>query len=96
MMKLHDAILANRAELGRLLTLELGKPLAIGMLAEQVAFPPGVLNIVTGSAAKIAAEMRENPLLRKITFTDSTADGIDDYTTLTYACIGGLGCTLAQ
>ena len=163
MMKLHDAILANKAELGRLLTLEMGKPLAeavgevtlgaayirwfaeearriygdvipspwknrrllavrepvgvvgaitpwnfpnsmiarklgaalaagctmvvkpatqtpysalaIGVLAEQVGFPPGVVNIVTGAAAEIAAEMCENPLLRKITFTGSTPVG---------------------
>ncbi|MFV3126551.1 NAD-dependent succinate-semialdehyde dehydrogenase [Niveispirillum sp. KHB5.9] len=163
MMKLHDAILANKAELGRLLTLEMGKPLAeavgevtlgaayirwfaeearrvygdvipspwknrrllavrepvgvvgaitpwnfpnsmiarklgaalaagctmvvkpasqtpysalaVGVLAEQVGFPPGVLNIVTGSASEIAAEMCENPLLRKITFTGSTRVG---------------------
>ncbi|MFV3075899.1 NAD-dependent succinate-semialdehyde dehydrogenase [Niveispirillum fermenti] len=163
MMKLHDAILDNRADLARLLTLEMGKPLAeaagevtlgaayirwfaeearriygdvipspwkgrrllavrepvgvvgaitpwnfpnsmiarkmgaalaagctlvvkpatqtpysalaIAALAEQVGFPPGVLNVVTGSAAEIAQEMCENPLLRKITFTGSTAVG---------------------
>ncbi len=163
MMKLHDAILANRADLARLLTLEMGKPLAeaagevtlgaayirwfaeearrvygdvipspwkgrrllavrepvgvvgaitpwnfpnsmiarkmgaalaagctmvvkpatqtpysalaVAALAEQVGFPAGVLNVVTGSAAQIAAEMCENPLLRKITFTGSTAVG---------------------
>ena len=49
--------------------------LAIGALAEQVGFPAGVINVVTGSAADIAAEMCENPALRKITFTGSTQVG---------------------
>jgi succinate-semialdehyde dehydrogenase/glutarate-semialdehyde dehydrogenase len=49
--------------------------LAIGALAEKVGFPRGVVNVLTGSAADIAAEMCENPLLRKITFTGSTEVG---------------------
>ena len=49
--------------------------LAIGALAEQVGFPAGVINVITGSAADIAAEMCENPALRKITFTGSTQVG---------------------
>ncbi|MCA1241188.1 NAD-dependent succinate-semialdehyde dehydrogenase [Stappia stellulata] len=49
--------------------------LAIGALAEKVGFPRGVVNVLTGSAAEIAAEMCENPLLRKITFTGSTEVG---------------------
>ena len=49
--------------------------LAIGALAEQVGFPAGVINVITGSAADIAAEMCENPALRKITFTGSTEVG---------------------
>ena len=49
--------------------------LAFGVLAEQVGIPAGVINIITGKAAEIAAEMCENPALRKITFTGSTAVG---------------------
>ncbi len=49
--------------------------LAFGVLAEQVGIPAGVVNIVTGKASEIAAEMCENPALRKITFTGSTEVG---------------------
>jgi succinate-semialdehyde dehydrogenase/glutarate-semialdehyde dehydrogenase len=49
--------------------------LAIGVLAEEAGFPAGVINILTGSASEIAAEMCENPKLRKISFTGSTEVG---------------------
>lgn len=49
--------------------------LAYGDLAIEAGVPPGVINIVTGAASEIAAEMCENPVLRKITFTGSTAVG---------------------
>ncbi len=49
--------------------------LAYGDLAKEAGVPPGVVNIVTGRASDIAAEMCENPKLRKITFTGSTAVG---------------------
>lgn len=49
--------------------------LAWGVLAEQVGIPPGVLNIVTGSAREIGGELTANPLVRKLTFTGSTAVG---------------------
>jgi succinate-semialdehyde dehydrogenase/glutarate-semialdehyde dehydrogenase len=49
--------------------------LAVADLAAQAGFPPGVINVITGSAAAIAQEMCENPRLRKITFTGSTAVG---------------------
>jgi succinate-semialdehyde dehydrogenase/glutarate-semialdehyde dehydrogenase len=49
--------------------------LAIGVLAEEAGFPKGVINIVTGTAGEIAAEMCENPKLRKISFTGSTEVG---------------------
>ena len=49
--------------------------LAFGDLALEVGLPAGVLNVVTGGAADIAAEMCENPRLRKITFTGSTGVG---------------------
>jgi succinate-semialdehyde dehydrogenase/glutarate-semialdehyde dehydrogenase len=49
--------------------------LAIGLLAQEAGIPKGVINILTGSAGEIAAEMCENPKLRKITFTGSTEVG---------------------
>ncbi len=49
--------------------------LVYGDLATEAGAPPGVINIITGKASEIAAEMCENPKLRKITFTGSTAVG---------------------
>jgi succinate-semialdehyde dehydrogenase/glutarate-semialdehyde dehydrogenase len=49
--------------------------LAWGALCEEAGIPPGVVNIVTGSAREIGLEMTENPLVRKITFTGSTEVG---------------------
>lgn len=49
--------------------------LAWGALAEEVGFPAGVVNIVTGSAGEIGDEMCANPLVRKLTFTGSTEVG---------------------
>ncbi len=49
--------------------------LAYGDLAVDAGAPPGVVNILTGTASEIAGEMCENPKLRKITFTGSTQIG---------------------
>jgi len=49
--------------------------LAFAIMAEKVGFPSGVINILTGDAPQIGAEMCENPNLRKITFTGSTRVG---------------------
>lgn len=49
--------------------------LIYGVLASEVGFPDGVINILTGTASEIGAEMCENPKLRQITFTGSTAVG---------------------
>ena len=50
--------------------------LALAALAERAGIPPGVFNIVTGSdAAAIGAELSGHPLVRKLTFTGSTAVG---------------------
>lgn len=49
--------------------------LAFGVLGEEAGLPPGALNVLTGSAAEIAAEMCEHSKLRKITFTGSTYVG---------------------
>jgi succinate-semialdehyde dehydrogenase/glutarate-semialdehyde dehydrogenase len=49
--------------------------LAWGALAEKAGIPPGVVNIVTGKASEIGAELTSNPTVRKITFTGSTETG---------------------
>ena len=53
-------------------------PLCAVMFAEaveQAGVPPGVFQLVAGRAAEIAAELLENPICRKITFTGSTEVG---------------------
>jgi succinate-semialdehyde dehydrogenase / glutarate-semialdehyde dehydrogenase len=49
--------------------------LAWGALCEEVGFPKGTVNVVTGSAGEIGDELCSNPLVRKITFTGSTEVG---------------------
>jgi succinate-semialdehyde dehydrogenase/glutarate-semialdehyde dehydrogenase len=49
--------------------------LALGELAIRAGIPKGVLNIVTGSARAIGAEITSNPIVRKVTFTGSTEVG---------------------
>ena len=49
--------------------------LALAELAERAGIPAGVLNIVTGSARDIGAEVTANPIVRKLSFTGSTEVG---------------------
>ncbi|MBF9048834.1 aldehyde dehydrogenase family protein [Roseobacter sp. HKCCD9010] len=49
--------------------------LAWAALAEEVGFPAGTVNILTGSARAIAGAMMARPEVRKITFTGSTEVG---------------------
>jgi succinate-semialdehyde dehydrogenase / glutarate-semialdehyde dehydrogenase len=49
--------------------------LALTVLAEQAGFPKGVINMVTGDAEAIGKEMTSNALVRKLSFTGSTAVG---------------------
>lgn len=49
--------------------------LALAVLAEEAGIPPGVFNVVTGVPEKIGGELTSNPLVRKISFTGSTAVG---------------------
>ena len=49
--------------------------LAWGALCEMAGIPPGVVNVLTGSASAIGGELTSNPLVRKITFTGSTPVG---------------------
>jgi succinate-semialdehyde dehydrogenase/glutarate-semialdehyde dehydrogenase len=49
--------------------------LALAELAERAGVPPGVFNVITGSAADIGGELTSNPLVRKLSFTGSTEVG---------------------
>jgi len=49
--------------------------LALAELAERAGIPKGVLNIITGDAQPIGKEMTESPIVRKLSFTGSTAIG---------------------
>jgi acyl-CoA reductase-like NAD-dependent aldehyde dehydrogenase len=52
--------------------------LALAEVFEAAGFPPGVVNVIThaaGEAAPIGDELMENPLVRRIGFTGSTATG---------------------
>jgi succinate-semialdehyde dehydrogenase/glutarate-semialdehyde dehydrogenase len=52
--------------------------LALAELANRAGFPPGVLNVVTGSAVSaplIGGELTTSPVVRKLSFTGSTEVG---------------------
>ena len=49
--------------------------LAMAALAERAGLPPGVCNVLTGEAGPIGGEITANPLVRKLSFTGSTAVG---------------------
>lgn len=44
--------------------------LAMAVLAERAGISPGVINIVTGSASMIAAELTSHSSVRKLSFAD--------------------------
>ncbi|MBZ5556382.1 MAG: NADP-dependent succinate-semialdehyde dehydrogenase [Acidobacteriia bacterium] len=49
--------------------------LALAELAERAGMPKGVLNVITGSATEIGAELTSHPTVRKLSFTGSTEIG---------------------
>ncbi len=49
--------------------------LALAELAERAGFPKGVFNVITGQPQPIGKELTSNPLVRKLSFTGSTATG---------------------
>ncbi len=53
--------------------------LALAVLAQQAGLPEGLFSVITGSAVEIGAEMTSNPIVRKLTFTGSTAVGTELY-----------------
>jgi len=48
---------------------------ALAELAERAGVPKGVLNVITGSATEMGAEITSNPIVRKLSFTGSTEIG---------------------
>ena len=49
--------------------------LAMCVLAERAGIPAGVLSVVTGDSKAIGGELTSNPIVRKLSFTGSTAVG---------------------
>jgi acyl-CoA reductase-like NAD-dependent aldehyde dehydrogenase len=49
--------------------------LLLGELALEAGFPPGVVNVVTGSGREAGAALARHPLVRGITFTGSISTG---------------------
>ncbi|MBV7539160.1 NADP-dependent succinate-semialdehyde dehydrogenase [Duganella sp. sic0402] len=49
--------------------------LALAELAGRAGVPPGVFSVVTGKSKDIGGEMTSNPIVRKLSFTGSTAVG---------------------
>jgi aldehyde dehydrogenase (NAD+)/phenylacetaldehyde dehydrogenase len=49
--------------------------LALGEIAAEVGFPPGVLNVVTGPGASVGQAIVEHPGIDKIAFTGDTSTG---------------------
>lgn len=49
--------------------------LALAELSERAGIPPGVFNVVTGSAAEVGGELTSNTIVRKLSFTGSTEVG---------------------
>jgi aldehyde dehydrogenase (NAD+) len=49
--------------------------LALGELAVEVGFPPGVLNVITGSGATVGQAIVEHPGIDKVAFTGDTSTG---------------------
>jgi aldehyde dehydrogenase (NAD+) len=49
--------------------------LALGRLALEVGFPPGVLNVITGPGSSVGQALVEHPGIAKIAFTGDTSTG---------------------
>lgn len=49
--------------------------LALAALADEAGIPPGIVSVVTGPAGIVGGELCRHPLVRKLTFTGSTATG---------------------
>ncbi len=74
--KAGPALAAGCAFVGRPADLTPLSATALGVLAARAGIPAGVFNVVTSSrASEVGKEFCENPAVRKLTFTGSTAVG---------------------
>lgn len=73
--KLGPALAAGCTVVAKPATVTPYSALAWGVLCEEVGFPSGVVNVVTGSAREIGGAIMESPVVRKVTFTGSTQVG---------------------
>lgn len=73
--KLGPALAAGCTVVAKPATVTPYSALAWGKLCEDVGFPAGVVNIVTGSARAIGGAIMDSPDVRKVTFTGSTEVG---------------------
>jgi succinate-semialdehyde dehydrogenase/glutarate-semialdehyde dehydrogenase len=73
--KLGPALAAGCTVVAKPATVTPYSALAWGKLCEEVGFPAGVVNIVTGSARAIGGAIMSSPDVRKVTFTGSTEVG---------------------
>jgi len=64
-----NTIIVKPSEFASTSALELAK------LVEEVGFPPGVFNVVTGFGAEVGQPLVEHPLIRKVAFTGSERGG---------------------
>lgn len=53
--------------------------IAMAVLAEEAGLPSGLFSVITGDAAQIGGVMTSSPIVRKLTFTGSTAVGAKLY-----------------
>lgn len=73
--KLGPALAAGCTVIAKPATATPYSALAWGVLAQEVGFPDGVVNILTGSAREIGGAIMASPDVRKVTFTGSTEVG---------------------
>lgn len=74
--KLAPALAAGCAMVARPVTETPLSAIALAVLAERAGVPPGLLSVITSTASsEIGKEFTENSLVRKLTFTGSTAVG---------------------
>jgi aldehyde dehydrogenase (NAD+) len=66
-----NTVVLKPASLTPVMALELAR------VCDEVGFPPGVVNIITGPGGEMGAAMTEHPLVDKVAFTGSTEVGRD-------------------
>lgn len=74
--KLGPALVAGNTVVAKPAELTPLSALAIGAIAEDIGFPPGVINLVTGAPEAIGRVLTTDPRVRKLSFTGSTRVGL--------------------